>query len=165
MEIIDILRERNTILFWFGAVNLAATVALIVLSFNKPIEFAGTNAWHKPIKFAISTAILAWSVGWYSGYVDQGKDMALVNWVIVLTLSFEVVYITWQASKGQASHYNQSSPFYALMFSLMALAASIATIAVGYVGVKFFTRPIADLPTYYLWAIRFGFVLFFHLLI
>ncbi len=87
--------------------------------------------------------------------------MALVNWIIVLTLGFEVIYIAWQASKGQASHYNQSSPFYALMFSFMALAASIATIAVGYMGVKFFTSSIADLPTYYLWAIRFGFVLFF----
>ncbi len=45
MEIIDILRERNAVLFWFGVVNLSATVLLILISFNKPIEFAGTNAW------------------------------------------------------------------------------------------------------------------------
>lgn len=43
---------------------------------------------------------------------------------------------------------------------MMALAASIATIAVGYIGLKFFTSHIDSIPNYYLWAIRFGFILF-----
>ena len=160
MEFIETLKERNTLLFWFGLVNLITAVVLILFSFFKPIDFAGTNAWYKPIKFTLSTAILAFSVGWYSGYLPNGRDIDVVSWIILITLAFEVLYITWQASKGQASHYNQSSPFYAFMFSLMAMAASIATIAVGYIGIKFFTYPIDNIPGYYLWAIRFGFILF-----
>jgi len=57
MEFIETLKERNAVLFWFGMANLLAAFLLIVLSFSKPIEFAGTNAWHKPIKFALSTTI------------------------------------------------------------------------------------------------------------
>lgn len=160
MEFIETLKERNALLFWFGIVNLIFAAILVFFSFLKPIEFAGTNAWYKPIKFALSTAILSFSVGWYTGYFKPSSDINLMNWVIIITLAFEVIYIAWQASKGHASHYNQSSPFYAFMFSMMALAASIATIAVGYIGSKFFTYPIDDIPNFYLWAIRFGFILF-----
>jgi len=160
MEFIETLKERNALLFWFGLVNLIFAGILVFFFFLKPIEFAGTNAWYKPIKFALSTAILALSVGWYSGYLTNSRDINIVNWIIIITLAFEVLYITWQASKGQASHYNQSSSFYSFMFSMMALAASIATIAIGYIGIKFFIYPIDTIPSYYLWAIRIGFVLF-----
>ncbi|GAA0872977.1 hypothetical protein GCM10009117_21240 [Gangjinia marincola] len=160
MEFIETLKERNAVLLWFGIINLSVAFLLIFFSYFKPIEFAGTNAWYKPIKFALSTTILSLSIAWYSGYLTKGNDINLMNWVIIITLAFEVIYITWQASKGQASHYNQSSPFYSFMFSMMALAATIATIAIGCIGYKFFLDPINDLPNYYLWAIRFGFILF-----
>ncbi len=160
MEFIETLKERNALLFWFGLTNLIVAAILVFFSLLKPIEFAGTNAWYKPIKFALSTAILAFSIGWYSGYLTNSRDINIMNWIIIITLAFEVLYITWQASKGQASHYNQSSPFYAFMFSMMALAATIATIAVGYIGIKFFIYPIDNIPSYYLWAIRLGFILF-----
>ncbi|MCR9290188.1 MAG: manganese efflux pump [Bacteroidetes bacterium] len=160
MEIINILKKRNKILFWFGALNLITAVVLITLAIINPFEFAGANAWYKPIKFALSTTILVWSVGWYTGYLSSGKDIQISNWVIVITLAFEVVYITWKASEGEASHFNQSTPFYAAMFALMGLAASIATLAVGYIGMKFFVGQFPQLEKYYLWALRIGFVLF-----
>jgi len=160
MEFFEVLKERNTVLFWFGVANLIAVVLLFSLSFAKPIEFAGTNAWYKPIKFALSTLILSWSLAWYTGYLANGKDITLVNWTIVITLAFEVIYIAWQANRGSASHFNLSTPFYSAMFSLMGLAATIATLAVGYIGLKFFTTSLVNLPGYYLWAIRFGIILF-----
>ncbi|MFY0675302.1 MAG: hypothetical protein JXQ87_18040 [Bacteroidia bacterium] len=160
MEFIESIKERNALLFWFGLANLLVTVILVLFSYLKPIEYAGTNAWHKPIKFALSTSILAFSICWFSGYLPLDKDMNVASWVIIITLSFEVLYITLQASKGQASHYNQSSSFYSFMFTIMALAASIATIAIGYVGLKFFILPLNNIPEYYLWAIRLGFILF-----
>jgi len=36
---------------------------------------------------------------------------------------FEVVYISYQASHGEASHYNVGDPFHAFMFSVMGIAA------------------------------------------
>jgi NO-binding membrane sensor protein with MHYT domain len=43
---------------------------------------------------------------------------------------------------------------------MMALAASAVTIYTAYVGLLFFTNTFPDLPNYYLWAIRFGIILF-----
>ena len=160
MEFLDALSKKNDVLFWFGLINIISAGLFIIFSFVKPLEFAGTNAWHKPIKFALSTTILSWSVAWYSGYLTPGKDLDICNWIIVLTLAFEVIYIAWQAGKGEASHYNQSTPFHAAMFTLMALAASIATLAIGYLGLKFFSGSCSQLELHYLWAIRLGFVLF-----
>lgn len=160
MEFWTSLKDRNEILFWFGLANLIAAVFLIVISWVKPIEFAGTNAWHKPLKFAISTAILSWSMGWYTGYLDVKSDVVVFNWIIVFTLAFEVVYITFQASKGQASHYNLTTPLFSALYSLMAIAATVATLAVAYIGWKFFSNPFPQLPDYYLWSIRLGIVLF-----
>jgi len=160
MEFIDTLIKRNDILFWFGLANLLAVSFFIMLSFIKPIDFLGTNVWYKPVKFALSTTILVWSVGWYSGYFDSGKDITISTWIIVITLAFEVVYIAWQASNGQASHFNQSTPYHSFMFSIMALAASIATLAIGYIGLKFFINDLPQFEKYYLLAIQLGFILF-----
>src|SRR5690606_41641303 len=49
-------------------------------------------------------------------------------------------YTTLFRSKGKPSHYNVSTPFYAMMFSLMALAATLVTIYIAYVGFLFFTN-------------------------
>jgi NO-binding membrane sensor protein with MHYT domain len=42
----------------------------------------------------------------------------------------------------------------------MALAASAVTIYTGYVGVLFFKNSFPELPTYYVWSIRFAIILF-----
>ncbi|XOV68535.1 MAG: hypothetical protein ACFHU9_05025 [Fluviicola sp.] len=160
MDAIISLKSGNPTMFWFGVLNLLAVVVLVTFSVIKPTEFGGTNAWYKPIKFAASTAILCLSLALFTGYLPQGNDITIVNWALVITLAFEVIYITWKAAQGQASHFNTSTPFYATMYTLMALAASAATIAVGFIGIKFFTSSFPHLPEAYLWAIRFGFILF-----
>ncbi len=160
MEFIEILKGRNEALYWFGIVNLITAIVLIYVSFHKPIEFGGTNAYFKPIKFALSTFILSWSMAWYTGYLKPGLDISIFNWTIILTLAFEVFYITLQASKGEPSHYNNSTPLHSTLFTLMALAASIATLAVGYIGLKFCITDFPELPNYYVYAIRLGILLF-----
>ncbi|MEL6558970.1 MAG: hypothetical protein AAFQ94_12350 [Bacteroidota bacterium] len=160
MEFIEVLKERSLLLFWFSTINLLAAIIFLILSYLIPVEFGGTNAWYKPLKFALSTAILCYSLTWYLGYLPKDSVNLFVSWVIVITLGFEVVYIAWQAAKGQASHFNLSTPFYSFMFSLMAIAATVATIAIGYFGLRFFANSFPELPNYYLWALRCGFVIF-----
>jgi NO-binding membrane sensor protein with MHYT domain len=53
-----------------------------------------------------------------------------------------------------------STGFYSAMFTLMALAASLATIYTAYVGFLFFTNSFPELPNYYVWAIRLGILIF-----
>ena len=75
-------------------------------------------------------------------------------------MGFEIFYIALQASKGQLSHYNLSTPVYAALYSMMALAASLVTLYTAYVGLLFFTNSFPELPNYYVWAIRLGIVIF-----
>jgi len=157
---IDLLQQRNEILFWFGVISFAIAAILIVISFSSDIQVKGANAWYKPIKFTLSIGIYSWTMGWFTHYLGNFSALNAFNWSVVILLGFEIIYITIQAGRGQLSHYNTSSVFYAGMYILMALAATGVSIWTGYIGYLFFKGSFPDLPDYYVWAIRLGIVLF-----
>ena len=119
----------------------------------------GVSAWLKPFKFALSTYLFAWAMAWYCHYLAE-FNQPLFNWSVILLLGFEIVYIAIMAGKGEISHYNTSSPLYASLFSMMALAATLVTLYTAFVGFQFFTHPFPQLPSYYLWAIRLSILIF-----
>ncbi len=101
-------------------------------------------------------------MAWYCHYLTHNFNIRFFNISIILLLGFEIVYISLQASHGQISHYNLSTPIYSFLYSLMALAATCVTLYTGYVGILFFTSSCCTtlLPSYYLWGIRFGIFIF-----
>jgi hypothetical protein len=117
------------------------------------------NAFYKPFKFAFSTFLFAWAMAWYCYYLPS-FNTSFFNWTVIILLGFEIAYIALQASKGQLSHYNISTPVYSALYSLMALAASAVTIYTAYIGFLFFKYDFPTLPNHYLWAIRLGIILF-----
>ncbi|MBL7774936.1 MAG: hypothetical protein JNK89_02990 [Saprospiraceae bacterium] len=157
---IETLWLRNETLAIFGALNLLAALAFFILSRTTHIEVAGVNAWYKPMKFALSTMLFSWAMGWYVHYLGATFHLKSFNWGVILLLGFEVAYIALQAGRGQLSHHNQSTPFYGFMFSLMALAATAVTLWTAYVGLLFFKNDFPELPDYYLWGIRLGILIF-----
>ncbi len=160
MIFLNVLKDRNELMFWFGVLNLVLALIFIVLSWIKPLEFGGTNAWFKPIKFMLSTSILTLTLAWYCGYLPS-HDFSIMNWTLIISLGFEIVYISLQAIRQQASHFNVSTPVYGALYGLMAVAAVIATLAVGYLGLKFYQHSFPELPDYYVWSIRIGITIFF----
>ncbi len=154
------LKDRNEVLYYFGIINLVVAFGLLVLTFFVDTQFMGTHAFYKPMKFAIATWIYSWTMAWLCFYLGSEFHIKAFSWGIVILLGFEVAYIAIQAWRGQASHYNLTSPFYGLMYTLMALAATFVTIWTAYVGILFFTQKFPDLPTPYLWGIRFGIIMF-----
>jgi hypothetical protein len=159
IDFIQTLKARNETLFYFGLVCLILSIIFMILAKTTATQVYGVNAWYKPFKFAFSTLTFAWAMSWYCYYLPD-FNIRLFNWSIIILLGFEVVYIAIQASRGQLSHYNLSTSFYSAMFSLMALAATLATLYTAYVGFLFFKNSFPDLPTYYVWAIRFGIIIF-----
>ncbi len=153
------LKTRNETLFYYGLLCLGVALLLLVLTKTTTTQVYGVNAYFKPFKFAFSTFLFAWAMAWYCYYLPN-FNIGLFNWTVILLLGFEIVYILFMASKGQTSHYNLTTPFYATMFSLMALAATLVTIYTAYVGFLFFTKSFPDLPNYYVWAIRLGILIF-----
>ena len=153
------LKARNETLFYFGLICLLLSLLFFVFAKTTSTQVFAVNAWYKPLKFALSIAIYSWTMAWYCHYLPH-FNAKLFNWTVVLMWSFEIVYIAIQASRGQLSHFNISTPTYSILYSLMALAASTVTLYTAYIGLLFFQNTFPELPNYYVWAIRFGIVWF-----
>jgi hypothetical protein len=159
IQFIQDLKFRNESLFYFGLICLLLSIVFLVLAKVTAVQVYGVNAWYKPFKFAFSTSTFVWAMAWYCYYLPN-FNITLFNWLVIVLLGFEIVYISFQASKGQLSHYNISTPVYSALYSMMALAASAVTIYTAYVGFLFFKYSFPELPTYYVWAIRLGIIIF-----
>ena len=156
---IETLKQRNETLFYFGLVCLFLASLFFLLSKTTTTQVLGINAYIKPFKFALSTLFYAWTMGWFLGYLPN-FNASFFNWVIIISLGFEIIYIALQASKGETSHFNVSTPTTSFLFAMMALMATIATLATAYIAVLFFSDKVSELPNYYLWGIRIGLFLF-----
>lgn len=153
------LKTRNVDLFYFGLLCLGLAFLFLILAKITSTQVQGVNAWYKPFKFAFSIFSFAWAMGWYCSYLSN-FNIKPFNWAIIILLGFEVFYIAFQASKGQLSHFNISTSLYSTLYTLMGLAAALVTIYTAYVGLLFFTQSFPNLPNYYVWAIRFGILIF-----
>ncbi len=159
IEFIQQLKNRNETLFYYGLICLLLSIVFIVLTRFTSTQVFNVNAWYKPFKFAFSTFLFAWAMAWYCYYLPD-FNIKLFNWSVIILLGFEIIYIAFQANKGQLSHYNISTPVYAALYSMMAIAANLVTLYTAYVGILFFINKFPDLPNYYLWAIRLGIIIF-----
>lgn len=159
IDFIQNLKTRNETLFYYGLLCLVASIVFIILTKLTNTQVYHVNAWYKPFKFAFSTFLFAWAMAWYCYYLPN-FNIKLFNWSVIILLGFEIFYIAFQASKGQLSHYNVSTPVYAALYSMMAVAATLVTLYTAYIGLLFFTNHFPELPNYYVWGIRLGIVVF-----
>ena len=153
------LRHRNDLLYFFGLICLIASLVLLLLSATTSVKVYNVSAWYKPFKFAFSTFLYSWAMAWYCHYL-QSFNTTLFSWTVIILLGFEILYIALQAGRGQLSHYNVSTPLYATLYSLMAIAATAVTLYTAYIGVLFFSQSFSNLPESYVWAIRLSIILF-----
>lgn len=158
-DILEILKNRNEPLYYFGLACLLASIIFIVLAKISKTQVNNVSAWYKPFKFASSTVLFSWAMGWYCYYLPT-FNVSIYNYTVIILLGFEIAYIALQAGRGQLSHFNLSTPIYSVLFSLMGLAATIVTLYTAYIGVLFFVNDFPSLPGYYVWAIRLGIALF-----
>jgi hypothetical protein len=145
LSFIESLKQKNETLFYFGLVCFAFAMICLLLSKLTSTEVFGVSAWIKPFKFSFSTFLFSWAMAWYCAYLPN-FNIQLFNWSTIILLGFEIVYIAFQASKGQLSHFNLSTPMYSVLYSMMALAATLVTIYTAYVGILFFTNSFPNLP-------------------
>jgi hypothetical protein len=122
-------RERRLALY--GALLLAAMLPMAIAWGLDERTLRGANVWIKPMKFALSIALLAFTTAWFIGHLQaahrQSRAVGRIVWLLIGTGSFELAYITLQAALGQGSHYNVGDPMHGLMYTLMGLGALALT--------------------------------------
>jgi hypothetical protein len=79
---------------------------------------------------------------------------------VIILFGFEIVYIAFQAGRGQLSHFNVSKPIYAMLYGMMGTAAALVTAYTLYIGILFCVNDFSSLPDYYVWAVRLGIFIF-----
>jgi hypothetical protein len=121
------LSTAQKILCVYGLVMAAALLPTFALSWFDLRTLREVGIWAKPMKFMAGTALFALTTVWVSllvqGKLGQGKSFQWIAALIIVTSLFEVVYITYQASLGEGSHYNTTDAMRAILFGLMAVAA------------------------------------------
>lgn len=159
MQFLSDLKIRNEVLWYFSLICLLLAGVYFVLSFISQTKVLGVNAWYKPLKFALSIAIYSMTMAWYCFYLKD-FNLKLFNWSVVVLLGFEIIYIAIQAAKGELSHFNISTPVYAILYNCMAIAATLVSIYTAYITYLFFVKDLQPMPDYYLWSIRLGLLIF-----
>ncbi|MEL6660530.1 MAG: hypothetical protein AAFR36_28955 [Bacteroidota bacterium] len=154
------LHQRNSLLHIVGWIYLSGAGILLMIIPLFPVEVLGINALIKPTKFLLSSTILVWTAAWLMYYLAAQGQVQIYSWIVVLVMSFENIYITWQAFLGELSHFNDSSDFHRMMFTLMGWAIGIMTGCTILIGIQFYRKLRVELPAAYLWGIRLGILLF-----
>ncbi|AQR63091.1 hypothetical protein BZG35_16590 [Brevundimonas sp. LM2] len=125
---------------WWGTAVVFGIVFLIllVLQHLDRRRVGPVGVWSKPSKFAVSLAVhfatLALVMGSLGPDWRHSLGLALLAAVSGLAAGGEVGYISVQAARQKASHFNVSTPFYAMMYSLMALGAAVIILPAGVIG-------------------------------
>ncbi len=123
--------RRETALVIATLAILALALPTIVALLVETRTLAGLNLWIKPLKFDASVALLlvTYAVGFGLARADDRRRLwvrGAVGLVIVSAL-LEIAYITFQAARGEASHFNFTSRYEIVAFQLMGLFAVILT--------------------------------------
>lgn len=93
----------------------------------------GPVSWRKPVTFGLSFGLTALTLAWISGLLRYRRYLAVAVLAVAVGSLVEVLLVTMQRWRGVPSHFNDSSPFDAAVFSLMGL--TVAVIAAGIVVV------------------------------
>jgi hypothetical protein len=99
----------------------------------------GINVWIKPAKFEFSVAIQFLTVAWFLQLLPSEQRASRLATtlcqVMVAVGILEIAYIVLQASKGEASHFNSSTPLSLAFYSLMGIGAITMLSISGWLGV------------------------------
>lgn len=113
-------------LFWNGMAMLVLTVSMIPLVFLDTRTLFGVNLWIKPIKFSLSLGIYSFSTIWIlQRFLADWRHSRKTQIALTITSAIEIILITWQAARGEASHFNVSSTWNQVVFSIMGTSISI----------------------------------------
>jgi len=121
------LSASSKVLIAYGLIMLTALLVTFVYSLGDDRTIREVGIWVKPMKFMAATALFAITTVWVikisHSNIDHTKVFLKIAVLILLTSFFEVAYISFQAARGEPSHYNNNDTLHKIMFMLMGLAA------------------------------------------
>ena len=138
------IRWHRPLLVLAAAMGVLVAVCLVGLVVD-PRESLGVNVWEKPLKFAISTAVYAVTWSWLIGQLQRFQRVAWwAGTISAILLLIELVIITGAAAAGITSHFNVSTPFNTVLWSIMAASIGTLWVATFVVSIILFRNSLGD---------------------
>jgi hypothetical protein len=138
---------------FLAALTVPFTVGLLV----DPRVITGAPAWLKPLKFAVSTAIYAFTLAWVFTYLPTWPRLRrVVGRGTAAAFVVELLLIGGQAFRGTTSHFNVATPFDAVVFGTMGVVIVAQTCLAAALAVAVWRQRFDD-PALG-WALRIGLV-------
>lgn len=153
--------QSGSPLLWRGALVFFLLFAIIYAgTFIDARLFNGVSVWEKPAKFFLSLSLhmatLAWGLALVPATSRQTPAIRRAGIVFLAAAIGEVIYITFQAARGEASHFNTQTTVTWLLYAAMGIGAvtlSLVTVFIGW-------RIMKDAPaTSLTFATGLGFIL------
>lgn len=142
-------RTRRLLIVGIGLPVALAFPSLIALGFDDRL-INDISVWTKPLKFQASLAIMLATLLLLLPLIETraraGRGVFLASLVAAITANGEVFYITLQAARGRASHFNDSTPFEAVAYSVMGAGAAFLVLSSLVIGVYILLRPRPGAP-------------------
>jgi hypothetical protein len=161
----ELLQRQRTLTLFGLALLLLAVPTLLLQAADPRLLESGVSVWVKPAKFLVSIGVFALTAAWFFGYVRPerrgSRPMRASVALVIVPGTLELIYIVSQAAQGLESHFNLSSPFYALMYGLMGLFALLLTGTTLPMAWEIVRRPAEGITRDFAAAIGIGLVLTF----
>lgn len=144
------LKKRNSHLYYFGWLMFIAFFICFIASYFDNTIILGINAWIKPMKFYVH---------WYynmdnnlAGMLSyQSKKVRAYSRVLIIMMNIEMIIITFQAARGQRSHFNESSLFNGILFTIMGISITFFVLWTACICVLFFLQKEFNISKIYLY--------------
>ena len=156
-----VLHRANPVLSATGWLNAGlAALALALLPCDHRLV-TGVLVWLKPLKFALSVLVYAWTLAWLLADLPAAAQRSVrrISCGVAVSMAVEQAVIFGQAGRGTTSHYNAATPLNALLFGLMGLFILVNTgLIIWAVYLVWRYRPHG--PAGYVWGLRLGLLVF-----
>lgn len=123
------IKDQSPQLYSIVMVMAMLTTICVTGFFVDDRTLGGINVWIKPFKFLVSTSIYILTVAYLLPFYPYSKRKSnIIKGLVGWTLMIEMVIVPLQASRGVASHFNQSTIFDGILFGMMGILIGINVI-------------------------------------
>jgi hypothetical protein len=141
-----------------GLVMIFDLVACVIATQFDSRQITGIDAWIKPAKFALSSAITCFFMAWIASYLkDWRKVRAWSARVFAASIAIEIVIIDMQAARGTTSHFNMATSFDTTAFVVMGISITTLWLSMAAMTYALWRQQIR--PSSWAWALRLGLLL------
>ena len=160
MKLIKEIFSRNPLLAKMGLFFLILAICLGLYSTVNTETILGINSMIKPLKFALSTWIYAWTMAYLLFYVNNQIRVKWYSILATVVMLYENGVITIQAFRGKLSHFNQTELLGGILYAIMGVLIVWLTTATLIISLRFIFQKTDSISKPLALSIKIGLLLF-----